>query len=88
VQVWDTDAGVALAAFRHDAAAHTACFTADDDMIASGGWDYSVRIWAWRSEPLIRAACGRLTRNLSESEWAQYLPGEPRRETCSESSPP
>lgn len=82
VQVWDAGAGRALALFRHEAAAQTACFTSDDEMIASGSWDGTVRVWPWQSEWLIKAACGRLDRNLSEAEWAQYIQGEPYRATC------
>jgi WD40 repeat protein len=82
VQVWDTQQGVALAAFRHEAASTCACFTADADIIASGGWDDTVRIWPWKSEALVRAACGRLERNLTEAEWTQYIPGEAYRKTC------
>ena len=82
VQVWDARAGVALAAFRLEAAAVTACFLGDDGMVASGGWDRTVRIWPWNATMLIGAACLRLDRNLTEAEWAQYLPGEPYRITC------
>jgi WD40 repeat protein len=82
VQVWDARAGVALAVFRHEAAAVTACFLGDEGMVASGGWDGTVRIWPWAASMLIGAACLRLERNLTDAEWAQYLPGEAYRATC------
>ena len=33
-------------------------------------------------EDLIDLACSRLTRNLAQAEWAQYLGDEPYRKTC------
>ena len=36
----------------------------------------------WRSEDLIAEAQRRLTRNLTEEEWRQYLGDEPYRKTC------
>ena len=30
---------------------------------------------AWRSTDMVRQACSRLTRNLTPTEWAQYLGG-------------
>ncbi len=37
---------------------------------------------AWRSADMVRQACSRLTRNLTPTEWAQYLGEEPYRKTC------
>jgi WD40 repeat protein len=81
VQVWRSDAGVPLASFRHPAEAMSACFTMEPGLIVSGGWDGTAKIWPWFPEQLIRTACGRLDRDLTEAEWAQYLPGQPYRAT-------
>ena len=40
------------------------------------------RIWSWRCEDLLAEVCRRLTRNLSQHEWTQYLHEEPYQPTC------
>jgi len=80
-QVWDIQSGSALAVFRHEAAAMRACFSAKKGTILSGGWDGAVRIWPWNPDSLIKIACSRLDRDLTQAEWKQYLPGEPYRAT-------
>ena len=50
-------------------------------LIVSGGWDGTAEIWPWLPEQLIRIACARLDRDLTEAEWTQYLPGQPYRAT-------
>jgi hypothetical protein len=42
----------------------------------------TARVWLWCTQDLIELACLRLTRNLTQEEWKQYLPGEPYRKTC------
>jgi WD40 repeat protein len=81
VQVWRSDAGLPLASFQHPAEAMCACFIKDAGLVVSGGWDGTARIWPWLPELLIRTACGRLDRDLTEAEWAQYLPGQAYRAT-------
>lgn len=85
VQVWRSDAGLPLASFLHPAEASCASFTMDPGLIVSGGWDGTVRLWLWHPGQLIGAACARLDRDLTEAEWAQYLPGQPYRATRSAS---
>jgi hypothetical protein len=41
-----------------------------------------VRLWPLWPEVLRAEACKRLTRNLSDSEWATFVRQESRRETC------
>ena len=81
VQVWRSDAGLPLASFLHPAEAACASFTMDPGLIVSGGWDGTVRLWLWHPGQLIGAACSRLDRDLTDAEWAQYLPGQPYRAT-------
>jgi WD40 repeat protein len=76
VQVWQCDQGAPIAMFRHPTEASSACFTAVEGLVVSGSWDGTARIWPWKAETLIQAASARLERDLTESEWAQYLPGE------------
>jgi hypothetical protein len=44
--------------------------------------DGIARLWIWRSGDLIVEAQARLTRNLTQTEWQQYLGEEPYRKTC------
>jgi hypothetical protein len=42
----------------------------------------SVTLEPWRMEDLLHDLCARLSRNLTRSEWQQYLGHEPYRQTC------
>jgi len=44
--------------------------------------DDTLRLSLWRSQDLINVACSRLTRNLTENEWLNYVGNEPYRKTC------
>jgi len=39
-------------------------------------------VWLWKTDDLQAETCKRLTRNLTEDEWRQYLGDEPYRKTC------
>jgi WD40 repeat protein len=41
-----------------------------------------VTVWPFQPKELIKEACSRLTRNLSQEEWDRYLPRVPYRQTC------
>lgn len=49
----------------------------------TAGDDNEARLWALWGEDLIADACARLTRNLTDKEWRQYMgEDEPYRKTC------
>ena len=60
---------------------------ASDGQLVAGG---SGRLWLWSAadfaaqhlQPVETAACALAGRNLTQVEWAQYLPDEPYRTTC------
>ena len=39
-------------------------------------------LWSDDRAALERRVCGALQRNLTRAEWAEYVPGQPYRETC------
>lgn len=59
-------------------------FSRDGKTIASGGYDTYVVLWDMDPESWIRKSCGRVRRNFTSAEWAQYFPGEKYRSTCPE----
>jgi hypothetical protein len=56
-------------------------FSPDGRHFASAGGS-TVRVCPWQPDHLVAEACARVTRNLSQEEWTQYLGDEPYRQTC------
>ena len=78
-RIWEPLSGREVA--RLPAAAAALAFSPDDQHLATGGAD-SAQIWVLRPEDLIKEACTRLTRNLTQDEWRQYVGNEPYSPTC------
>jgi hypothetical protein len=56
----------------------------DGGSVLSGGADRTVRVRWTHTAPYAEALCARLSRNLTQGEWEQYLPaGTPYEPTCS-----
>lgn len=86
ISVWDLDTGQMLGIFT--ARARNLALSHDEKSLVSYAfpshaflphpaflWDIDIESWKMR-------ACKMVNRNLTQSEWEQYLPGQPYRKTC------
>ena len=75
--------GREIARLAQNNAATFAAFTRDGKYLVSLDGDNTIVAWLYRPEDLIADACSRVTRNLTETEWEQYI-GEafPYRAIC------
>ena len=82
-RVWEVVTGKEVYRMTHNAAVYVVAFSPPDGKyIVSGSADNSVRRWMWRPEDLIDEACARITRNLTQAEWRQYVGDGPYEKTC------
>jgi hypothetical protein len=81
-KIWETSSGRELFRLPHEDSVNGVVFSPDGKYLATASMDGIARLWLWRSEDLIVEAQGRLTRNLTQTEWQQYLGEEPYRKTC------
>jgi WD40 repeat protein len=82
VWLWDAGSGELHATLQgHTRRVEQAVWRPDGERIATGGHDGTVRIFFRGVDDLVRTACKRAVRNLSEEEWKRFLTG-PYHTTC------
>ncbi|UCF90762.1 MAG: TIR domain-containing protein [Desulfobacterales bacterium] len=81
-RVWDLRTGQIVAQGLSRQHIQDLSFTADGRYLATAGNDNSATLWLWRPEDLVSEACERITRNLTSTEWQDYLGGKPYQKTC------
>jgi WD40 repeat protein len=63
-------------------------FSQDGQWLVAVNSDRTARLWHMRFADLVELACRVAGRNLTDSEWNQYFPGEQYRLTCSDFQAP
>ncbi len=85
VRLWDVASGQPLASFTsHSEWVASVAFSHDGKTLASGGDDGSIILWDLDPESWQTRACEISHRNLTPSEWKQYLPGQKYHQTCTQ----
>jgi hypothetical protein len=97
IRLWDVNRRIqiGLPLAGHGGAARSVAFSRDGKTFASGGDDNAVILWSVSAiqlnedvgdannfAALKTRACQTAGRNLTQAEWAQYLPGTLYRKTC------
>ena len=81
-RVWAVDSGAEEARVHHDGPVEYVLFSADDRFITTISSDATIRRSPWKHDDMVVAACAKLSRNLSWTEWEQYMGGTAYEETC------
>ena len=87
VRVWDIARAQQVSRIDHQWPVWAVAFDADGRRLAtiSGNeiQNRTVHLWLWRTGDVIAELCTRLTRNLTDAEWAEYFTkSDPYRTTC------
>ncbi len=82
LQIWDVKTRSEVAGITIGEGGTDAAFSPDGRHIVTAHGDRTARVWLWRPDDLIAAACARVPASLAPEEWRFYFPGEPLRPTC------
>ena len=75
VWVWNAETGEEVARMFHDRSVSSVVFSPDSRWIAVVEQRNSIQVQKFQLDDLVEIACSRLTRNLTQTEWQQYIGG-------------
>ena len=85
-RIWEAAKGQEIARMTHKSGVNSVAFSPDGRWIISGWCELLVvyynclqgaaRVWFWRPEDQVEAACQPLPRNMTLTEWQQYFGSE------------
>ena len=81
-RVWDTKTFREQARLVHDTELWGIAFSPDNKHVATNGMSSVARVWLFQPADVVAEACARLTRNMSYSEWQEFVGIEPFSATC------
>lgn len=84
VKLWDMVQRSAEPAslIDHKGRVFSLSFSPTGDTLASAGADQTIRVWLAQFDALNNLACQQVRRNLTATEWGQFLGEQPYRRTC------
>jgi len=80
--VWEISSNRQIARLTHESGVTGITFSPNGKYVATASGDGTAGVWLWQPEELIGEAESRLTRNLTQEEWKQYMGDEPYHKTC------
>ncbi len=72
-RIWSTDTGQEVAVLQHKDIVNSVDFNPDGKYAISGSADKTARAWLWKNDDVIKDACLRVPRNLTQAEWNYYI---------------
>lgn len=82
VYIWDYSTGKVVSQLPDAGYVKDVRFNPNGRSVLTGSVDGTAVVWLWKTEDMRNEACKRLSRNLTEEEWRQYLGEGPYRKTC------
>ncbi len=82
VIIWDLERGLPAHTLKGHSHQVMSVAWSPDGRLASGSYDQTVQVWNMDPGEWIRQACYRAGRNLTQAEWALFLPGKDHHKTC------
>jgi WD domain, G-beta repeat len=87
-RVWEVESSRKVTRLVHEHSVRATSFSPDGEYLATATFGDTIRLWLVWPEDLIAEAGSRLTRNLTLTEWQQYLGADVAYERTCPNLPP